>query len=205
VILFSAVSLLLLPGFVNNFSHAPQLQRATLEIYKDTTHYSYRYVQLFCESGFNSRATSEVKPWKRQGIDTVTAVRTGRAAAGLSQFMWLTARGYNAETINPSAADGNDYQSDIYNPSWAIRANVQFMSDLESAIYRRLTPEQRATYRRSLKLRELYSAAAYNCGQFRVVTAIANGGISWDHSKRFLPAESRVYAERISQLKEKWF
>jgi hypothetical protein len=168
-------------------------------------HYPYRYIQIYCESGFNARATSEIKPWKRRGIDTVTAVLTGRAAAGYSQFVWTTAQGYGAQTVNTTCADSAQYQADIYNPRWAIRANVQYMSDLESAIYIKLFPTERSAYRRSLRLRELYAAAGYNCGMYRVNKAIDNGGIDWAHSKRFLPSESVSYAERIATLKERWF
>ena len=194
--------------FVNSvprFPYESELKNDAKDIYKDTLRYRFRMAQLYCESGFNPRSTSEVRPWKRRGIDTVTAVTTGRAAAGIAQFMFKTAQGYGVETVNTAQADSKGSAEDIYNPACGGRANCQYMMDLECTIYRDLEQEERIKFRNSKRLRELYCCSAYNCGSYRVVRAIQSQGIEWAQTKNLLPNESTVYAERVVTEKEKWF
>jgi hypothetical protein len=202
---FAVLSSLLFVNSAPPFPYTLELKNASRDIYKDTLRYRFRMAQLYCESGFNPRSTSEVKPWKRSGMDTVTAVKTGRAAAGIGQFMLRTAEGYGVKTVNPAEADSLGFAQDIYNPAWSIRANCQYMIDLECIIYRGLESDERIKFRNSRKLRELYCCSAYNCGSYRVLRAIQSNGINWAQTKSLLPNESITYAERVVMEKEKWF
>jgi CheY-like chemotaxis protein len=110
-----------------------------------------------------------------------------------------------AQVISTAQADSKGSAEDIYNPAWGVRANCQYMMDLECTIYRDLEQEERIKFRNSKRLRELYCCSAYNCGSYRVVRAIQSQGIEWAQTKNLLPNESTVYAERVVTEKEKWF
>jgi soluble lytic murein transglycosylase-like protein len=166
---------------------------------EDPARSQYRLAQVYVESGFNPRATSDFKGWKHKRIDTVTAIRRGMGAAGLCQFIFPTAQRYGALTITTSQADSMTYSTDMYNPAWGLTAMIQYVKSIDRIILATRNPKSRRKLLVDKKFRELCSSASYNTGEGRVL-GLLNKDSDWENIRLLLPAETRFYAERIMQV-----
>lgn len=164
--------------------------------YGDSTRYVNRRVQIYQESRDNPRATSDFAGWRKNGVDTVTAVKNGLGAAGLSQFIWPTAERYGAKTISTNAAGDAIFASDIYNPFWSIRANCRYMHDIEQLLIATSNSKAKRRLRYDRRFAELCSCAGYNCGEGRLMKLLKKYD-AWNDIRIRLPMETRTYAERI--------
>lgn len=172
------------------------LKNEVVATFGDTTRLQYRVNQVRAESNFNPRATSDFKNWKKQGIDTVTAIRNNMGAAGLSQFIFATAERYGAETITTDAAMEKEYRADIYNPLWSLRSMCLYMKNIELFLIAQSTPKVRTRLMTDRRFLELCSTASYNTGERRVQKLLKKHD-NWDDLKYRLPQETRLYAEKI--------
>ncbi len=159
-----------------------------------------RLAQIYAESGFNPRATSDFKGWKRSGIDTVTAIRDGMGAAGLVQFIWATGVRYGAVTINTAQADALSYSPDLYNPLWGIDAMCRYMHSIEMILLRTRNPKARRVLLVDRQVMSMMAIASYNTGEGRVLDRINRYGTDWHAVKARLPAETQGYVERIMRF-----
>ncbi len=161
-----------------------------------------RLAQIYAESGFNPRATSDFKGWKRLHIDTVTAIRQGMGAAGLVQFIWPTATRYGATTIATSEANANTFRTDIYNPLWGVDAMCRYMHSIEMILLRTRNPVARRVLMVNRRVLGMMATASYNTGEGRVVDRINRYGAEWPLVRPRLPAETQQYVEKILRLAE---
>lgn len=159
-----------------------------------------RLAQIYAESGFNPRATSDFKGWKRGGIDTVTAIRDGMGAAGLVQFIWATGVRYGAISIHPAQADAVSYSPDIYNPLWGIDAMCRYMHSIEMILLRTRNPKARRVLIVNRRVMSMMAIASYNTGEGRVLDRINRYGADWQAVRPRLPAETQGYVERIMRF-----
>ncbi len=172
------------------------LKKEVVAVFGDTTRLQYRINQVRAESNFNPRATSDFKNWKKQGIDTVTAIRNNMGAAGLSQFIFATAERYGAETITTNAAIEKKYRADIYNPYWSLRSMCLYMKNIETFLIAQSTPKVRTRLMTDRKFLELCSTASYNAGEGRIQKLLKKHE-NWDELKYRLPQETSLYSEKI--------
>jgi len=160
----------------------------------------YRLAQVYCESGFNPLATSDFANWKRQKMDTITAIRTRKGAAGLSQFIWPTAERYGATTINPSQAEADTFCSDIYNPRWSLPAMSRYMVSIERLLMTTKNRNARRALLSDIHFRELCVTSGYNTGEGRMLGVLNRSGGDWEVIKYEILPEPRLYAERIVSI-----
>jgi len=172
------------------------LKKEVIVAYGDSSRYEYRVKQVRAESNFNPRATSDFKGWRKQKLDTVTAIRNNMGAAGLSQFIFATAERYGANAVNTNAADENNYSTDIYNPFWSLRSMCKYMKAIDVFLIARTEPKVRARLISNRKFAEQCATASYNAGEGRVVKLLKKYA-TWDVMKYHLPAETRTYSNKI--------
>lgn len=175
------------------------LLHQTITVYGDTSRYYYRLRQVRAESNFNPRATSDFRGWKKQGIDTVTAIRNNMGAAGLSQFIFATAQRYGAQTINTNSADGNVYETDIYNPFWSLSAMCRYMKNIELFLVAKANNVARRNLLTNRKFTEQCALSSYNAGEGRIQLLLKKYS-TWDDLKYRLPIETRNYVNKIIPL-----
>ena len=189
-------------GFERNykFKWDSQLIHAIRQHQGSDEYFFPRLAQIYAESGFNPRATSDFKGWKRGGIDTVTAIRDGMGAAGLVQFIWATGVRYGAISIRPAQADALSYSPDIYNPLWGIDAMCRYMHSIEMILLRTRNPKARRVLLVNRQVMNMMAIASYNTGEGRVLDRINRYGTDWQAVKARLPAETQGYVERIMRF-----
>ena len=206
LLLFS-VALLLSPSLFSSepskyerlrkFKWDSQLHSAVMLNYGSDDEFFPRLAQIYAESGFNPRATSDFKNWKQQRIDTVTAIRNGMGAAGLVQFIWPTAVRYGATSITTSQASATLYALDIYNPLWGVNAMCRYMRSIEKVLLTTRNPKARRTLMTDRRLMSMLAIASYNTGEGRVLNRVNSYGVDWYQVKPRLPEETQNYVERI--------
>ena len=170
------------------------------EAYGDRDRFHDRLAQIYSESAFNPRATSDFKGWKKAKVDTVTAIRTRMGAAGLCQFIWPTAERYGAQSIDPGQARSRRDQSDIYNPYWSLRSMCRYMKDIERILLATKNPKARRKLLTDRTFRELTATASYNTGEGRIRNRLNKYGDSWTEVKMSILPEPREYAEKIQRI-----
>lgn len=181
---------------VHKFKWDAPLLEAVRQHQRDDQFFS-RLAQIYAESGFNTRATSDFKGWKRSGIDTVTAIRRGMGAAGLVQFIWPTATRYGATSIATSQANAVTFRADIYNPLWGVDAMCRYMHSIEMILLRTRNPKARRSLLADRRVMNMMAIASYNTGEGRVLDRINRYGADWQVVRGRLPAETQQYVERI--------
>lgn len=177
-----------------------ELLSAVDRVYSDRSKFYDRLAQIYSESGFNPRATSDYAGWKRQGIDTVTAIRKRMGAAGLCQFIWPTATRYGALIISPQCATDEEWCPGIYNPIWSINAMSRYMKDIERILLTTKNPRARRMLQSDRQLMELFATASYNTGEGRIRDRLNKHGASWEIVKYTILPEPRAYAEKIQRI-----
>ena len=164
-----------------------------------TDKFFYRLAQVYCESGFNPRATSDYGGWKKAGLDTVAGIKAGKGAAGLTQFIWSTAKTYGAKDVNPAEATSQIERPILYNPLWGIRSMSRYMKNIERFL---LTVKNVKTRHRLMTddlFLELVACAGYNTGPARMRDRLVKHGTRWDTIKMSILPEPRNYAEKIEK------
>jgi soluble lytic murein transglycosylase-like protein len=172
-----------------------------IRVYLDSNKFAYRKAQVYCESAFNTRATSDYGGWKKAKLDTVTAILQGRGAAGLSQFIWQTAKRYGATSVNPAAAGCGDCHgsSDIYNPRWSLDAMCRYMYTIDLYLVKTKNMKARRKLLTDVEFSELVACASYNTGEGRLKNRL-NRFSDWEKIAPTILPEPVKYAERIRKL-----
>jgi len=182
------------------FSWSPYLKAQVLEAYGDSMYFYHRLAQTYCESGFNPRATSDFTGWKRTRLDTVSAIRKRKGAAGLCQFIYPTAERYGAISINTKAAAETSLTPDIYNPFWSLKALCAYMKNIGRTLAMTKNMKARRALMTDRRFNELVSTASYNTGEGRILDRLNKFGSNWEKIKYSILPEPRNYAERIYSI-----
>ena len=169
--------------------------------YSDHLKFYNRLAQTFCESGFYPLSTSDYGGWKKAKIDTITALKNNKGAAGLCQFIWGTAIMYQCKSISTSQAYSKKYVNDIYNPLWSLNSMCKYMHNIDLYLLKTKNNKVRRELLIERDFAELCATASYNCGQGRVMKQL-NKNNSWTLIKMSLPVESKNYAEKIQNISE---
>lgn len=164
--------------------------------------YPYRREQVRAESNYNPRASSDFAGWKKAKLDTVSAIKQRKGAAGLSQFIWPTAQRYGAKTISPSQAESRRDSADIYNPYWSLRSMCSCMKDISKILLTTKNPKARRALTVNRSFQELCATASYNTGEGRIRDRLNKHGASWERIKYSILPEPRLYAEKIIRAAE---
>jgi hypothetical protein len=159
-----------------------------------------RLAQVYCESGFNSRATSDYGGWKKAGMDTVAGIKAGKGAAGSTQFIWSTAQTYGARDVDPSEASSTVYRPILYNPIWGIQSMSRYMKNSERFLLTTKNVKARHRLMTDAQFMELVTCAGYNTGPARLRDRLAKHGEDWNAIKLSILPEPRNYAERIQKV-----
>lgn len=157
----------------------------------------HRLAQVYCESGFNPRATSDYGGWKKAGLDTVAGIKAGKGAAGLTQFIWSTARTYGAKDVNPAEASSQVEQPVLFNPYWGIRSMSRYMKSIERFLLTVKNVKTRHRLATDGRLLELVACAGYNTGPARLRNRLEKHGADWKAIRESILPEPRNYAEKI--------
>ncbi len=174
------------------------LSQQVIAIFGDTARLHYRIKQVNAESNWNPRATSDFKNWKKQKLDTVTAIRNNMGAAGLTQFIFATAARYGAQTILPNAAAEKEFRTDIYNPFWSLRAMCLYLKNIQLLLISRSNPKVRTQLLSNKKFIEQCVTASYNCGEGRLQLLLKQYS-EWNDIKYRLPLETQNYTDKITK------
>lgn len=180
----------------NVTAHKEYLKQEVITSYGNATRLQYRLNQVAAESNWNPRATSDFKGWKKKGLDTITAIKNGYGAAGLTQFIFATAKRYGADMINTAAACDTVYRTDIYNPFWSLRAMCRYMKSIDVFLLARTGPKVRSKLQTNRKFNEQCATASYNAGEGRILKLLKKYA-SWELIKYRLPRETIEYSEKI--------
>lgn len=170
------------------------------ETYGDQSRFFFRLAQVWCESAFNPRATSDFGGWKKAKIDTVNAIKLRKGAAGLTQFVWDTAQEYGAVSIDPNQAAADTFLADIYNPFWSLRSMNLYAKDIERFLLRVNNASARRKLRLDIEFLELCVTASYNTGPNRMRSRLDRYGGNWPMIKHSILQEPREYAEKIQRV-----
>jgi soluble lytic murein transglycosylase-like protein len=183
------------------FKYDRVLREDVFRVYLDSSKFGYRKAQVYCESGFNPRATSDYGGWRKAHMDTISAILQNKGAAGLSQFIWATASRYGATSVNPDQANCDCHGSnDIYNPYWSLDAMCRYMKAID--LYLLSTCKNRDAKRKlmtDVEFSELVACASYNTGEGRLKNRL-NKYSKWDQIAPTILPEPVKYAEKIQRL-----
>lgn len=168
--------------------------------YPDKSFVYDRLAQIYCESAFNPLATSDFGGWKKDGLDTVTAIRSAKGAAGLCQFIWPTAQRYGAVSVSTIAANGFTCSADIYNPFWSIDAMCRYMRGIDQYLLTTKSSIARQRLVADRTFRELCATASYNTGEGRIRNRLDHYGGDWMGIASSILPEPRLYAEKIQRI-----
>jgi soluble lytic murein transglycosylase-like protein len=180
----------------HQFKWDRQLLSFVVESYSDSEKVFYRLAQVYSESAFNPLATSDFGNWKLAGLDTSTAIFQKKGAAGLTQFIWPTAKFYGATSVSTKQAFCDTISTDIYNPLWSLRSCCRYMRSNEILMMRTKNPRAKKRLVIDKDFLELCSTAGYNTGPGKILKQL-NKDSRWSVIRLKILEEPRLYSEKI--------
>lgn len=178
------------------FKWDKELHTNVIEVYRDSSKFFFRLAQIYSESAFNPLATSDFGGWKASGLDTAQAIYQRKGAAGLTQFIWPTAKSLGAQSVNPRQATVDTFSFDLYNPLWSLQACCRYMKSIEILMLRTKNPKAKRKLIINEEFSELCATAGYNTGPGKLLKQL-NKNSNWQVIRLRLLEEPRLYSEKI--------
>lgn len=197
LLVYCLLQLLLCSNVFSRFKYSEYLKAQIILITGDSSLYTYRYYQIKCESNFNITATSDFTGWKKQSIDTITAITSNWGAAGLCQFTWNTAKRYGVTFVSLDKKDLVKDTANIYNPYWSIRAMVKYIKDIHRVLLTTKNIKARKKLQTDKVFRETIAIASYNTGEYRLLQRLNKYTPTWEIIKYTILPEPRLYTDKI--------